>query len=52
LGTSQTGISEIFHWQDCPLAVTVTVPVEGELTKFKGEGLLVALKKQALVFDS
>jgi hypothetical protein len=45
-------MAEIFHWQDCPLAVTVTEPVEGALTKFKGEGLVVALKKQALVFDS
>jgi hypothetical protein len=51
LGTSQSGIDDTFHWQADPLAMTLTVPVEGELTKFRGEGLVVALKKHELVLD-
>src|SRR5277367_4730958 len=45
-------MADMVHWHDCPLAVTLTDPVEGELTKFSGEGLVVALKKHALVLDS
>jgi hypothetical protein len=52
LGTSQSGAEVTLHWQDWPLAVTVTNPTDGELTKFSGVGFEVALKKHELVLDS
>jgi hypothetical protein len=45
-------MADTFHWQDWPLAVTLTVPVEGELTKLRGEGLVVAVNVHWLVLDS
>jgi hypothetical protein len=50
-GVIQVGIEEIFHWQVCALALTVTYPVVAELTKVIGSGLYVTRNVHALVLD-